>query len=322
VTVSKPGYVRLAESGALAERVDAAASILRSCSLCPRDCGVDRIAGETGYCRAGALPKVFSHSPHPGEEPPLSGRRGSGTIFFSHCTMACVYCQNYRFSRLDAGRETTVSELRSMMSDLSAAKCHNLNLVTPTHFLPPILAALDAAARAGVAMPLVWNTSGYESPGTLALLDGVVDIYLADLRYSDAEHAGRYSDAPDYVEMNRAALKEMHRQVGVLELGRDGVATRGLIVRHLVLPNDAAGTADTLRFVAEELSPLTYVSLMSQYYPIYRASDFPEIARPITEREWGHAREAMTASGIRNGWVQGYFGGDVSPMAGTEIVPD
>jgi putative pyruvate formate lyase activating enzyme len=293
-----------------------------SCTLCPRDCRVDRLAGETGYCRAGALPKVFSHSPHPGEEPPISGRRGSGTIFFSHCTMSCVYCQNYRFSRLDAGSERSVAELAGMMLGLAESGCHNLNLVTPTHYLPPILESLERAAGEGVSVPLVWNTSGYETLETLTLLDGLVDIYLADLRYTESQHAAKYSDAPNYVERDRAALREMHRQVGILEVDVEGVAVRGLIIRHLVLPDDAAGTAEALRFVAGELSPLTYVSLMSQYYPTHKAGDFPEIARPITRREWARAREAMADAGIRNGWVQGHFGGDVSPIAGTKIAPD
>jgi len=315
----RPGYVRLSADGGLTERIERARRALRECRLCPRGCSVDRTSGERGYCRAGPAAKVYSFMSHPGEEPPLSGTRGSGTIFFSHCTMSCVYCQNCAFSQLDAGEEYDPSGLASIMEELASAGCHNLNLVTPTHFTPSILEALGIAAGRGVELPLVWNTSGYESLETLALLDGLVDIYLADIRYADAASASAYSDAEDYVPVSRAALAEMHRQVGVLET-EDGLARRGLIVRHLVLPEGRSGAPGVLRFVAERLSPSTHVSLMSQYYPAHRASEHPEIDRRITEEEWREATAALAEAGILNGWVQ-EPGGGVAPIAGTNLRP-
>lgn len=318
----EPGYARLAREGDLADRIERARSLAASCRICPRACGVDRTAGERGYCGAGAAPTVYSHMSHPGEEPPITGNRGSGTIFFSYCTMSCVYCQNYRFSQLHEGRDRSTDELAEMMIELAARGCHNVNLVSPTHFLLPILEALAVAAGRGPAVPLVWNTSGYESPETLSVLDGVVDVYLADLRYTDPTAAERYSDAPDYVGVAREALLEMNRQVGVLETDAAGVAVRGLIVRHLVLPDGRSGTPEALRFIAERLGPDTRVGLMAQYYPAYRATEYPEIARGISRSEWDRARAALTEAGLTHGWVQDYRGGDVSPIAGSKLEAD
>jgi putative pyruvate formate lyase activating enzyme len=319
--MNTPGYVRLAQTGELERRVERAHELLRACALCPRECAVDRTAGAVGYCGAGATPRVFRHMAHLGEEPPISGTRGSGVIFFSHCTMSCVYCQNYRWSRLHEGRDRSAAGVARMMKTLAAQGCHNLNLVSATQYVPAVLEALLLAARGGVSLPVVWNTSGYESEGTLGLLDGVVDVYLADLRYSSDAAAAKYSDAPGYVRANRAALLEMTRQVGTLALDGDGVAACGLIVRHLVLPSDIAGTRAALAFIADELGRGTSVSLMAQYYPAGRACEFPEIARRITKDEWDHAVAALAEAGLEAGWVQEYPR-EVPPIAGSEIEPD
>jgi putative pyruvate formate lyase activating enzyme len=319
--MAMPGFLRLAETGALAAKVERARGSLESCGLCPRTCGVDRIAGSTGYCAAGPRPRVYRHMAHSGEEPPISGANGSGVIFFSHCTMSCAYCQNYRMSQERIGFERSVEDLAGMMSSLARAGCHNLNLVSATQYLPAILEALLLAARAGVSLPVVWNTSGYEGELGLEILDGVIDVYLADARYASADAAARYSDAPDYVEVNRAALREMKRQVGPLETDDRGLARRGLIVRHLVLPGGVAGTEDVLAFVASELGPGVALSLMAQYYPTYRARDFAEIARRITPDEWAEAVRALEATGIGSGWVQEYLD-EVPEIAGTEVGPD
>ena len=316
-----PCYARLAESGELERRCRAAADLLCACTLCPRACGVDRTAGEVGWCGAGASARIYRHMAHHGEEPPISGHRGSGVIFFSFCTMACVYCQNFVFSRLHEGRDRSVPELALMMGSLARLGCHNLNLVSGTQHLPAILDSLLHAYHDGVALPVVWNTSGYESPVALALLDGVVDVYLADLRYSSPSAASKYSDAPDYVEVSRAALVAMQRQVGSLAMDADGIARRGLLVRHLVLPNGLSGTREALRFLAREVGSGTYVSLMSQYYPAFRADSIPELSRGITGEEWEEVKAALEDEGLVNGWIQALPGGP-SPMAGTELPPD
>jgi putative pyruvate formate lyase activating enzyme len=235
--------------------------------------------------------------------------------------MSCRYCQNYRMSHEGRGTSRTAADLASMMSALASAGCHNLNLVSATQHIPAVLEGLLLSARAGVSLPIVWNTSGYECALGLELLDGVVDVYLADARYASPNAAARYSDAPDYVVVNRAALHEMRRQVGPLELDDEGLARRGLIVRHLVLPNGVAGTEEVLGFIARELGPTVAVSLMAQYYPAHRAGETPEIARRITRDEWSAAMRALEAVGIIDGWVQDYPD-DLSPIAGTEIEPD
>jgi len=319
--MTKPEFVRLAEHGALDARVERAREILRSCALCPRACGTDRVSGSLGYCGAGPEPRVYRHMSHPGEEPPISGERGSGVVFFSHCTMSCSYCQNCRMSQEGAGVQRSAADLAAMMSALADAGCHNLNLVSATQYVPAVLEALLLAARAGVSLPVVWNTSGYECALALELLDGVVDVYLADARYAADQAAAKYSDAPDYVAVNRSALREMKRQVGALELDDRGLARSGLIVRHLVLPNGVAGTEEVLGFVARELGPGVAVSLMAQYYPAHRAAALPEIARRITPEEWAAAVRALEASGIADGWVQ-EMPDTLSAVAGSEIEPD
>ena len=311
----------MAETGELDRRAAIARESLSACRHCPRECGVERRSGELGYCGAGPEARVYRHMAHPGEEPPISGPKGSGTVFWSHCTMSCCFCQNYRMSQLGNGTDRTVDELAGMIARLADEGCHNVNHVSPTQFLPHVLESLALAWRRGYALPVVWNTSGYESPFALELLEGVVDVYLSDIRYSSDEAARTYSDAPDYVPVSRSALREMHRQVGDLVTDAEGVAQRGLIVRHLVLPNGHAGTDEALRFVAEELGARTHVSLMAQYYPACRAIEFPELARRITLEEWTRDVRVIESAGLENGWVQEYQE-DVSTIAGTEIDAD
>lgn len=279
---------------------------LLECRLCPRGCGVNRLAGETGFCHAEAAAKVASYNVHRGEEPPLSGVRGSGTIFFSYCTLHCVYCQNYPISQLGEGNEATAEKLAGMMLKLEQKGCHNINLVTPTQYVPQILEALALAVEQELNLPIVYNTSGYESTDALELLDGVVDIYLTDMRYADSAPARLYSAAADYPQINRTAVREMYRQVGDLVLDNNGIAARGLIVRHLVLPGNLAGTERTMEFIAEEISYDTYVSLMSQYFPAYKAVGKPLLDRRITTAEYAAAQDIMETYGLINGWIQDY----------------
>jgi putative pyruvate formate lyase activating enzyme len=322
-----PSYLSLAQSGELARRAQVAREMMRACSVCPRECGVDRLAGERGFCRQGAAPVVASWNRHLWEEPPISGTRGSGTIFFSGCVGRCLFCQNWPISQLGHGQEVSEARLAEMMLELQDQGAHNVNLVTATHFVPAVLAALDIAVRQGFRLPLVYNCGGYESLETLRLLDGVVDIYLPDAKYADDEAARRLSGFPDYVAVNRAALREMVRQVGDelaggLAVDDDGLARRGLIVRHLVLPGGLAGTAEVLRWIARELSPRVPVSLMAQYFPAYRAlADQPEdpaLGRPITGDEYLAALEAFDAAGLERGWRQEYDG-DPDSLFGFEV---
>jgi len=289
----------------LQKRIDAAFDLLESCRVCPRECGVNRLKNDKlGFCRSGLNPIISSVSPHHGEEPPLSGTRGSGTIFFTNCNLKCAYCQNYPISQMGNGTERTVGELACQMLSLQEQGCHNLNLVTPTHFMPQILKALGIARERGLNLPIVYNTSGYESLETLGLLNGIVDIYLPDMRYSDNDAGMKYSIAPDYPEINRAAVKEMYRQVGNLVLDENGVAQRGLIIRHLVLPGVLSGTEGVMKFLAGEISKDVYISLMSQYFPAYRARELKEINRRITPEEYEDAWQIMLKYGLENGWVQ------------------
>jgi len=289
----------------LNERIEQAYKLLEACRVCPRECGVNRLKDDKlGFCRSGLNPVISSVSPHHGEEPPLSGTKGSGTIFFTNCNLRCVYCQNYPISQMGNGTARTPGELACQMLSLQEAGCHNLNLVTPTHFVPQILKALGIAQERGFSLPIVYNTSGYESLETLRLLDGIVDIYLPDMRYNDNAVAVRYSVAPHYVEVNRAAIQEMYRQVGNLVVDEKGIAKRGLIIRHLVLPGGLSGTERIMKFLAEEISKDVYISLMSQYFPAYKTSEFPVINRRITEAEYDAAYESKMKYGLKNGWVQ------------------
>lgn len=296
----EPAYLTLYRSGELAERARTANAHLENCDLCARYCHVNRKRRLDGVvCRTGELAVVNSAGPHHGEEDCLRGWRGSGTIFFAWCNMRCAFCQNWEISWKGTGEETTAEELAAIMLDLQSAGCHNINLVSPSHVVAQILAALVIAAEKGLRLPLVYNTGGYDSPEALALLDGVIDIYMPDMKYGDPELAKTYSHTPDYVAVNQAAVREMHRQVGDLMPGPDGIARRGLLVRHLVLPGGIAGTPQVMRFLAEQVSPNTYVNIMDQYRPAYRAAEFPELNRPVTAEEYRGALEAATGAGIR-----------------------
>jgi putative pyruvate formate lyase activating enzyme len=297
-------YLDLYNSGEFLRRVKAAYARLRSCDLCPFACRVNRLAGETGVCRSGAHPKVASTNIHRGEEPPISGSRGSGTVFFSNCNLACRFCQNFPISQFGNGEELTTRELAARMLKLQRQRVHNLNLVTPSHFLPQVLAALYLAVKDGFRLPIVWNSNGFESVTALELLDGVVDIYLPDMKYAAEAPAESFSSAPGYREVNRAALKEMLRQVGQLELDGEGVAERGLIIRHLVLPMGHAGSRETLRWIAANLGRETHISLMRQYFPAHLATETPGINRKISDEEYAEAVEALEEAGLENGWVQ------------------
>ena len=282
-------YPQLYQSGELRRRAEQAWTILESCEICPRRCRVNRLAGELGQCRTGKVAMVSSYGPHFGEEAPLVGRFGSGTIFFTHCNLRCVFCQNYTISQLGEGEVTSSEQLAAMMLSLQAGGCHNINLVSPTHVVPQILAALELAAGAGLCVPLVYNSGGYDSVDTLKLLDGIVDIYMPDMKYSDARVAEELSGIKDYPEFNRVAVKEMHRQVGDLDLDERGVARRGLLVRHLVLPQGLAGTEEVARFLAREVSTNTYLNVMAQYRPCHKAFQHPSLSRSITREEFNEA---------------------------------
>jgi putative pyruvate formate lyase activating enzyme len=314
-----PSYLTLYEDGRLTERIDKAFSLLESCSLCPRRCGVNRLKDKRGFCKTGSLARVYSYMPHFGEEPPISGQRGSGTIFFSGCNMACVYCQNYKFSQLNEGRQVQPSELAQFMLELQESGCHNINLVTPTHVMPQILQALSLAIPRGLKLPLVYNTSGYELPEVIRLLQGIVDIFLTDMRYAEDEMSLRYSNTPDYPEYNQAAVKYMHRQAGIAQIDKQGLINKGLIIRHLVLPDNIAGTARIMRFIARQISPQAYISLMSQYLPCHKAGRYPELSRRISEQEYARAQEIMLSCGLSNGWLQ--ESGGSSALAGINIKP-
>lgn len=294
----EPGYVRASKTGLLEERIGTSIALLEECAICPRQCGANRIKGEKGFCRAGYLPKVSSFSPHFGEERPLVGRHGSGTIFMTHCNLGCVYCQNYSISHLDEGDEVSFSHLSRMMVRLQALGCHNINFVSPTHFVPQILKALPEAIEQGLSLPLVYNTGGYDSVKTLELLDGLFDIYMPDLKYADKQTAEKYSQAPDYPEKAKLAVKEMYRQVGDLILDDRQIAVRGLLVRHLVLPSGLASTRDIMRFLVSEVSPKTYVNIMAQYYPCGDIPPGSPLYRRITEREFDLAVAIAKEEGI------------------------
>jgi putative pyruvate formate lyase activating enzyme len=299
-THTRPAYVELHRSGELAERARLALGRLASCDLCARYCRVDRLVSTKGaVCRTGRWARVASYGPHHGEERPISGWRGSGTIFFAWCSLRCVFCQNWEISQRGIGSEVDATDLAAMMLGLQDVGCHNVNLVTPSHVVAQILEALVIAAEHGLELPLVYNTGGYDSPEALALLDGVVDIYMPDMKYGDSSLARRYSHVREYVAANRGAVLEMHRQVGDLVLDEQGVATRGLLVRHLVLPGDVTGTEGVLEFIASEVSTDTYLNLMAQYRPCYRASEHPPLDRRPTEAEYRRAREAAERLGLR-----------------------
>ena len=298
--MSPAAYIEAHRTGALARRAAEASARLAACDLCPRECGVDRLGEGRGVCGAGDTAEVASWGPHFGEEPPLVGRHGSGTIFLAHCGLRCCFCQNHDIS-FGSGTPLTAAQLAGIMLELQRTGCRNVNFVTPTHYLPQILQAVDVAAGRGLELPLGWNCGGYESVAALRLLDGIVDIHMPDIKFSAPGPARRFCGAPDYFERAKEAVREMHRQVGDLEIGPDGVARRGLLVRHLVLPDGLAGTEAVMRFLAEEVSRETWVNVMDQYRPCHEARRFPELARRITAEEWAAAAAAARAAGLHRG---------------------
>lgn len=294
-----PAYLERIARGELGARIAAALALMEHCTLCPRECGVNRLQGELGVCQTGRLARVASFHPHFGEEAPLVGEGGSGTIFFAGCSLGCVFCQNWDISHEVADSpEVSAAGLAGTMLRLQAQGVANINLVTPSHVVPQILEALPLAAEQGLRLPLVYNSSGYDSVATLRLLDGVVDIYMPDAKFWDPEPAIRFCKAPDYPERARAALREMHRQVGDLELDAQGLARRGLLVRHLVMPDQLGGSAAWLEFLARELSPRTYVNIMDQYRPCGGAHQYPELNRGLRQEEYQAAVTAAQAVGL------------------------
>lgn len=293
------GYLRLERTGELAKRARELYSIFRSCRLCPRQCGVNRLKGETGVCSSTSRAKVYSAHPHYGEERPLVGRRGSGTIFFSNCNLLCVFCQNWEINHRGDGSFVSDDTIGRLMIDLQDTGCHNINLVTPTHRVPNIIQGLRSAIGRGLRVPIVYNCGGYEPVEILKLLDGIVDIYLPDFKYTDGAMSEKYSTgARDYPEVAAAAIEEMHRQVGELVVDEDGIALRGLMIRHLVLPHNIAGTDKFVQFVAKKLTPSTYVNIMAQYRPEHRAHEYPELSRRITRAEYQQAVEWAREAGL------------------------
>jgi len=290
-------YRELHQRGELARRAAAAMEHMKACDLCAQHCGVDRFTA-TGACRTGVQARIASYGAHHGEEDPLRGRRGSGTIFFAWCNLQCAYCQNADISQFPAGREVAPEELAAVMLALQANGCHNINLVSPSHVVAPILAALVLAAESGLTLPLVYNTGGYDSLEALSLLDGVVDMYMPDMKYSDPHVGERLSHVKDYPAMNRLAVKEMHRQVGDLVLSEDGIAQRGLLVRHLVLPGGLSGTREVLHFLANAISRNTYLNLMDQYHPAHHAREHPPLHRRLTRDEFQTALNTAAEFGL------------------------
>ncbi|MBM4278051.1 MAG: radical SAM protein [Deltaproteobacteria bacterium] len=284
-----PSYISLYKRGEIQRRIDLLMDILKECCLCPRECRVNRLNGEVGYCKAPPELMLSSAFPHFGEEPPLVGYHGSGTIFLTHCSLRCIFCQNYDISHEGSGERVTPSDMARAMKRLQEVSCHNINFVTPTHYTPQIIASLPEAIEMGLQLPIVYNCSGYESMEVIQLLDGIVDIYMPDAKYMDEKHARRYSTAPDYPEVLKKILKEMHRQVGDLRINSSGIAERGLLIRHLVMPNGVASSEAVLKFIAEEVSVDSYVNIMAQYRPEYRAFDFPDISRGVAQKEYAEA---------------------------------
>jgi putative pyruvate formate lyase activating enzyme len=306
---SEPGYLALYRSGELKRRAEALEARLACCDICPRECGANRVEGKAGSCNSALLPVVSTVCAHHGEEPVLSGRRGSGTVFFGNCNMRCVYCQNYQISqdrKAQKGNETSTRTLAERLIYLQdELGCHNINFVSPSHFVPQMARAVMEAVPMGLRLPLVYNSGGYDSVKTLKELDGIISIYLPDIRYASDKVARRYSRARHYVESSRAAISEMFRQVGNLVTDEEGIARRGLIVRHLILPEDLAGSEDSLTWLAEEVSPEVTVSIMSQYYPAHKAFKYKELSRRITRREYDKVVEIVEKLRLENGWLQG-----------------
>jgi putative pyruvate formate lyase activating enzyme len=303
----EPGYLRLHRSGELKKRGKKLWTIMEECHLCPRECGANRLEGDIGFCHSSSQLEISAYHPHFGEEKPLVGKGGSGTIFFTNCGLRCVFCINWEISQGGQGSPRSIEDMADMMLSLQKMGCHNINIVTPTHYSPHILLSLDIAAAKGLRLPLVYNTCGWERLEILKQLDGIVDIYLPDFKYSDGKMAAKYSSEADtYPEVTQKALLEMHRQVGVAKTAKDGLMYRGLMIRHLVMPNNVGGTKKVINWIAENLPKDTYVNIMAQYRPMYKAFNYPEIARRITQKEYEDAVNWAKAAGLTNLDIQGY----------------
>ncbi|MBI9045662.1 MAG: radical SAM protein [Anaerolineaceae bacterium] len=296
--IIKPSYLKLYESGVLKKRAKLAVEMLSQCTGCAWMCRKNRLEGQKGQCNTGALARVSSFGPHLGEEDPIRGTKGSGTIFFSSCNLHCQFCQNYEISQQETGSEVGSTELAGVMLTLQSMGCHNINLVSPSHVIPHIIEALHVAIKEGLRIPLVYNSGGYDSLDALRLLDGIVDIYMPDMKYADSAMALKYSKIPDYPQINQRAVKEMYRQTGNLDLDESGLAVKGLLVRHLVLPNNLAGSKEIFNFLAREISKDTYINIMDQYQPSFHANKFPDINRPITRKEFDYAIQSALNAGL------------------------
>ena len=294
----QPGYIKLYKSGELKKRVEKTVNLMKQCQICPRRCKVNRLENEKGICKVGRLPMVSSYNPHFGEESPLVGTQGSGTIFITSCNLGCIFCQNYDISHLGEGYEISIERFAKMMIELQNIGCHNINFVTPTHVVPQILEALPIAVEMGLKIPLVYNTGGYDIIETLMIIEGIFDIYMPDFKFTDSDIANRFCKARDYPEVATKAIKEMHRQVGDLVINNHGIAERGLIVRHLIMPNELAGTRKVMHFLANEISKNTYVNIMDQYHPCGLAHKYPEINRRITTEEFSNAINIAREEGL------------------------
>ena len=305
----EPAYLQLHKTGELKMRANELYAILEDCRLCPRSCGVNRLEEMSGFCETpGATLVVSAAHPHFGEERPLVGKYGSGTIFLTHCNLRCIFCQNWEIAQLGRGFESNIDKLAMLMLEMQKMGCHNINLVTPTHYSAHILKALDIAAERGLRIPIVYNTSGWERLEILKYLDGVVDIYLPDFKYWDGGMSAKYSSgAASYPDVTREAILEMHRQVGVAHPAADGIMQRGLMIRHLVMPNNTGGSTSIMEWIAENLPKDTYVNIMAQYSPLYKAFDYPELSRRITRKEYRETVNRAKELGLSNLDVHGYW---------------
>jgi putative pyruvate formate lyase activating enzyme len=302
----EPAYIKLHKSGELKKRGEELWKIMKSCRLCLRDCRVDRLSGKRGFCGASSQLEISSYSPHFGEEKPLVGTGGSGTIFLTHCCLKCVFCQNWEISHKGIGEPFSINEMAEMMLELQKMGCVNINFVTPTHYSPHIVLAVDMAASRGLRLPLVYNTSGWERVEILKRLEGIVDIYLPDFKYAEEKMAEKYSSgAKEYVQITEKPLLEMNRQVGVAKPDRDGIIRKGLMIRHLVMPNNISGTKKVIEWIAQNLPKETYLNIMSQYRPVYRALEYTELSRTITREEYADVIKCAKEAGLTNLEIQG-----------------
>ena len=304
----EPGYLALHRSGELKRRGQDLWEMMRDCQLCPRMCGANRLKGERGFCQSNSQLEIASYHPHYGEEKPLVGTGGSGTIFLTNCSLKCVFCINWEISQEREGSARSIENFTDMMLHLQKRGCHNINFVTPTHYVPHILLAVDQAASRGLKLPLVYNTCGWERVEILEYLDHVIDIYLPDFKYSDSENASKYSSEADtYPIMTQDAILEMHRQVGIAKPAKNGLMRHGLMIRHLVMPNQVSGTKAVIQWIADHLPKDTYLNIMSQYRPMYKAFKYPAISRRITRGEYAEAVQWAEAAGLTNLDIQGYY---------------